>query len=105
MVVLAPDLYKSDGGQRPFVIVSDENYPFYPSGYLAVPLTGQNRSNTIAVEDRDIVEVYAGLDKDSYANPWSPLQLNDAGLELCRLSESYVNLVADRVVKALGTNL
>lgn len=104
MVVLADDLYKDDG-QRPFVIISDESYPFYPNGYLGVPVTGNDKSNTVEICEQDIVEEYAGLDKKSYANPYSPAQVNDAGLELCQLSEEFMNILGDRVVKAVGSTL
>jgi hypothetical protein len=104
MVVLAPDLYK-DSGARPFVIISDDSYPFYPNGYLGVPVTGHDKTNTVEICERDIVEHYNGLDKKSYANPYSPAQVNDIHSKLCLLDETFMDILGDRMVAAVGGNL
>lgn len=101
-VVLARDPY-NDSGRRPFVIISDENYPFYPNGYLGVPLTRKDKHNTVEIHESHKEEVFEEFEKDSnYVNPWSPVQVNDAGRALCRLSEAYMDNLAKLVSHAVG---
>jgi hypothetical protein len=100
-VVLAPDVYKS--GKRPFAIVSDSDYPFYPHGYLGVPITTQDRPHTVQIHEYDIVEVNESLHVDpSYINPWSPAQVNDIDKELVVLSDNFINTILERVGEAMG---
>jgi len=103
-VVLADDPYKNhDSGGRPFLIVSDESYPFYPNGYLGVPLTKRKKSNTYEFLDYDKEEVYEEFEHSrNFVNPYSPVQVNEPGRVLCKLDDSFVNLMADKVNKALG---
>ena len=102
-VVLAEDPYTAASGRRPFLIVSDEHYPFYPNGYLGVPLTRKDKENTFEIVDYDKVEVFEEFEKDAnFVNPWSPVQVNEPGRALCKLSDSFMNIIADRVGKSVG---
>lgn len=102
-VVLAKDPYNGKSGKRPFVIISDENYPFYPHGYLGIPVTTQDKSNTFQIHEYDKVKVKDDLHVDpSYVNPWSPSQVNDAGRTLLRLSEDFCDILSQRVAAAIG---
>lgn len=102
-VVLAPDPYTSASGNRPFVIISDESYPFYPNGYLGVPLTRKDKVNTFELTDYDIDEQYEEFEKDSnFINPYSPVQVNEPGRALAVISDDFMDLLADRVMKAIG---
>jgi len=102
-VVLADDPHCAASGRRPFVIISDESYPFYPNGYLGIPMTRKDKSNTFELTDYDIVEQFEEFEKDSnYVNPWSPSQVNEPGRALCKIDESFLNILTDRVTKAIG---
>jgi len=102
-VVLAEDPHTRSGGRRPFVIISDENYPFYPNGYLGIPMTRKDKPNTFELTDYDIVEQFEEFEKaDNYVNPWSPSQVNDARRALCVIDESFLDILTDRVTKAIG---
>jgi dienelactone hydrolase len=99
-VVLAPDLYTNNGTRRPFIIISNEDYPFYPSGYLGIPITSQNKPNTFEISDYDIAEVQEPLEvTPSYANPFSPSQVNNAGRTLVKLSDGFLDLLTDQIQK------
>ena len=102
-VVLAKDPYTGKSGRRPFVIISNEEYPFYPHGYLGVPVTSQDKSNTFEITEYDKDYINEDLHiNPSYVNPWSPSQVNDAGRTLLKLSDSFCDILSDRVAKAVG---
>lgn len=102
-IVLAPDPFNGKQGRRPFIVISDENYPFYPHGYLGIPVTSQDKSNTFEIHEYDMEYVNESLNiQPSYANPWSPSQVNDPGRTLLKLSDEYLDILADRVMKAIG---
>ena len=101
-IVLASDPY-NNGGKRPFVIISDEDYPFYPYGYLGLPVTTQDKHNTYQIYESDKVEITEELHVNpSYVNPWSPAQVNDYEKKIVKLSESFMNMLAEDVSQALG---
>jgi hypothetical protein len=102
-VVLAPDPYSGKSGRRPFVIVSNEEYPFYPSGYLGCPITSKDRPNTYQLHKYDMEYVNEELHiQPSYVNPYSPHQVNDAGRTLVKMSDKFIDLVTETVGKAMG---
>jgi len=102
-VVLSDDPYTQTGARRPFIIISDETYPFFPNGYLGVPLTRKDKINTIELTSYDIEEQYEEFEKESnFVNPYSPVQVNDPDRRLAKVDGSFMNILADRVVKALG---
>lgn len=102
-VVLATDPYSGYDGRRPFVVVSNDEYPFYPRGYLGVPLTRRDKSNTVELERRHLSEVWEEFEKDdNFINPWSPVQVNDWGRSLCLVSESFMDGLAYQVAEAVG---
>lgn len=90
-------------GRRPMVIISDDEYPFYPHGYLGIPVTSQNKDNTFKIHEYDMEYVNDELHIDpSFVNPWSPHQVNDAGRTLLKLSDDFMNILAERVTNAVG---
>lgn len=102
-VVLAPDPYNGKSGRRPFVIISNEEYPFYPHGYLGAPVTSQDKANTFQIHEYDMEYVNEELNiTPSYVNPWSPSQVNEPGRTLIKLSEDFCDILSDRVTKAVG---
>lgn len=102
-VVLAPDPYSGKTGRRPFLIISDSNYPFYPHGALALPITSKDKSNTFEITEYDKEEINEDLHiNPSYVNPYSPVQCNNAGKTLLTLSDDFCDLLAERVSVATG---
>lgn len=102
-VVLAPDPHKD--GRRPFVIISDSDYPFYPHGYLGLPVTTRDRPNTWQIHERDKVYVNDGLHVNpSYINPWSPSQINEVHKTLLKLDKGFMDMLAADVSRAIGVN-
>ncbi len=102
-VVLAPDPYRDSSNRRPFVIISDSDYPFYPHGYLSLPVTTKDKSNTFQIHEHDIENVTEELHvMPSYVNPWSPVQMNNPDKKLIELSDDFCDILAERVAKAVG---
>lgn len=100
-VVLAPEPYTDDHVNRPFLIVSTEDYE--PTGYLGVPLTTHEKSHTYELTDYDKTEVFEPFEKDdNYVNPCSPCQVNNPGRALCRVSGDFVDMIAELTAKAIG---
>ena len=101
-VVLAPDPYSSDG-RLPIVIISNEEYPFYPHGYLGIPVTTHNKPNTVKIHEYDKVTVKSDLHVNpSYINPWSPFQVNEIHRELLTLSDEFCDRLGKKVAQAVG---
>lgn len=104
-LVLAPDPF-NDSGRRPAVIVSNEEYPFHPHGYLGIPVTSKDKQNTYQIHEYDMVEVHEELYiQPSYVNPWSPHQINTTGRTLLTLSESFIDTLVEDVAAAVGVRL
>lgn len=105
-ITLAPDPYSGKDGRRPFVIISTEQYPFYPHGYLGVPVTSQNRPNTYQIHEYDMEYVNEELHIDpSYVNPFSPSQVNQPSRTLLKLSDEFMDILAEEVAKAVGLSV
>jgi hypothetical protein len=104
-VLLAPDPYPGKSGWRPFAVISDETYPFWPDGCLGVPVTTNDRPNTVEILESEIERELLGLDvKPSFINPYSPTQINETGKTLCILSNKKMDAVAMDVARATGLN-
>jgi hypothetical protein len=102
-VVIAPDPYSNQTAYRPFAIISDEEYPFYPHGYLGVPVTTQDRPNTYQIHEQYVVWEDDSLDVEpSFINPMSPSQVNDCRKSLLGLSDRFMDSIAMRVKEAVG---
>jgi hypothetical protein len=100
-VVLALEPYSTDNVARPFLIVSTDDYE--PDGYLGVPLTTRDKTNTYELTDYDKEEVFEPFEKDdNFVNPSSPVQVNDPQRPICRVSDDFVYMVAELVAQAIG---
>lgn len=98
-IVIAPNLYGE--GWRPFVIVSNTEYPFYPSGYLGLPVTSQNKPNTYKIAQSDILRKNEALAvKPSYVNPYSPIQINECGKTVLWLDGEFMDRMAALLFKS-----
>ena len=103
-IVLATDPYSGKSGKRPFAIISDSDYPFYPTGYLGVPVTTQDKQNTFQIHQSDIDWKNEPLKvRPSFVNPWSPAQVNDAGKTVLKLSDEFMDIMAEQVSIAVGS--
>jgi hypothetical protein len=102
-VVLAPEQFSTGNSARPFIIISDETYPFYPDGYLGLPVTSQDKRNTVEIHEYEQVKVWEELHiQPSFANPYSPTQVNTIHRKLMKLSDEYTELLAAMVCDAVG---
>jgi len=100
-VVLAREPYSTNHTARPFLIVSTDSYD--PKGYLGVPLTTQDKTNTYELTEYDKEKVFEPFEKDdNYVNPCSPCQVNDPQRPLCQVSSSFVNMIAELTAKSIG---
>lgn len=102
-VVLAPEQFSTGNSARPFIIISDDTYPFYPDGYLGIPVTTRDKENTVEIHEYEQVEVWEELHvQPSYANPYSPTQINSIYRKLMKLSDEYTELLAAMICGAVG---
>lgn len=101
-IILGKDLYSDANTLRPLLIISTEEYPFYPSGYLALPVTTQDKPNTIEISEEHIVQVDEPIEiMPSYVNPYSPSQVNDVTKTLVQVSDEYVDLVLSKLIESV----
>lgn len=100
-VVLGPDILKlldSDRsehslhqvGPRPFLVVSNEQRPFFPDEYTVMTITTTERDVALPITNDDIVE--GRLKYDSLLNPWTvtPLQTEYIDRRVAQLSDELV---------------
>jgi mRNA-degrading endonuclease toxin of MazEF toxin-antitoxin module len=67
-VVLAPASFK--GGRRPYLVVSNEERPFFGDEYTVAVITTKERDRAVELTADSFVE--GRLDRyPSYVNPWS----------------------------------
>jgi mRNA interferase MazF len=95
-VVLAPASFK--GGRRPYLVVSNEDRPFYGEEYTVAVITTKDRNQAIELSEGSFVE--GRLDRyPSYVNPWSlhVFQHDDVDRRVGMLSESVMKDVADGI--------
>jgi hypothetical protein len=102
-VVLAPEQFNTGNSARPYIIISDDTYPFYPDGHLGIPVTSQDKKNTVEIHPYEQVHVWEEFHvQPSYANPYSPAQVNSIHRKLMELSDEYIDLLASMVCDAVG---
>ena len=103
-IILGKDLYSDANNQRPILIISNDEYPFYPHGYLGVPVTTQDKPNTFEISQSDIVQVDEPIKiMPSYVNPYSPSQVNDVTKTLVKVSDEYVDMVLSKLIESTYT--
>lgn len=98
-----PAPYKADpNAGRPFVVLSDDQHPFYGEEYLAAALTTVPRPEALPLTETDWVQ--GGTPRDSYVSPWyvmSPKHTNfDAGIGTLR--ETTIDRIARDITSYLG---
>ena len=67
-VVIAPATFKQ--GQRPYVVVSNDDRPFYGDRYTVAVLTSTQRDDAVALTRESLTEGQL-LTYPSYVSPWS----------------------------------
>lgn len=68
-----------------------------------MPLTRKDKGNTFELTEYDIDEQFEEFEKDSnFINPYSPVQVNEPGRALAVISDDFMDILADRVAKAIG---
>jgi hypothetical protein len=100
-IVLTNDPHTSGKGRRPYMIISDSSYPFFPNGHLGIPMTRKNKENTFELTDDDIEKQWEEFEKDAnFLNPYSPAQVNSWGRKLCKVDESFANLLVRHAIES-----
>lgn len=92
-----------DGG-RPYIVLSDDQHPFYGEEYVVVGVTTTERERAIAL----IPETWAegGAPKPSWASPWYVLTVKHATVtdRLGRLKPEPIEEIATAVARLIGVN-
>ncbi|MEZ3144163.1 type II toxin-antitoxin system PemK/MazF family toxin [Halobaculum sp. MBLA0143] len=101
-VVWHPAPFKSGPQERPYVVLTDSNHPFYGEEYGVVALTRTNRPPAVELS----AEAWALGDPggESYASPWYifTLKHEDVIRPKGRLADTAVDRIAERVGEMIG---
>lgn len=95
-VVLAPASFK--GGRRPYLVVSNEDRPFFGEEYTVAVITTTPREAAVELTAASFDEGH--LDRyPSYVNPWSlhVFQHDDIDRRVGQLDASTMEAVADGI--------
>ena len=86
-------------GGRPYVVLSDDDHPFYGEEYVVVGVTTTERERAVALTPETWAE--GGAPKPSWASPWYVLTIKHATISdrLGRLTPE----TTDRIASALGS--
>ena len=92
-----------DGG-RPYIILSDEQHPFYGEEYIVVGVTTTGRTNAIELTPDTWAE--GGAPKRSWASPWYSLTLKHTTItdRLGQLTLNATNRIAREITRLIGVN-
>ena len=92
-----------DGG-RPYIILSDEQHPFYGEEYMVVGVTTTGRTNAIELTPDTWAE--GGAPKRSWASPWYSLTLKHTTItdRLGQLTLNATNRIAREITRLIGVN-
>lgn len=101
-VVWHPAPFKSGPQERPYVVVTGTDHPFYGEEYGVVALTRTDRPPAVELPS----EAWALGDPggESYASPWYffTLKHRDITRPKGRLTDAAVDSVAERVAAVVG---
>ena len=90
-----------DGG-RPYVVLSDDDHPFYGEEYVVVGVTTSERERAVALTP----ETWAtgSAPKSSWASPWYVLTIKHATISdrLGRLTPETTDEIATAVARLVG---
>lgn len=73
-VVWAADPFKPGGAERPWLVLSSSDHPFYGEQYVTALLTTTPRGVAVELTDDDWID--GGTPEKSYVNPWVPMSLD-----------------------------
>ncbi len=90
-----------DGG-RPYVVLSDDDHPFYGEEYVVVGVTTTERERAVALTSGTWAE--GGAPKPSWASPWDVLTVKDATISdrLGWLTRETTDEIATAVARLIG---
>jgi len=90
-----------DGG-RPYVVLSDDDHPFYGEEYAVVGVTTTERERGVALTSEAWNE--GGAPKPSWASPWYVLTIKHATItdRLGRLTTEATDDIATEVARLIG---
>ena len=90
-----------DGG-RPYVVLSDDQHPFYGEEYVVVGVTTSERERAVELTPATWAE--GGAPKRSWASPWCVLTVKHATIteRLGRLTPEATDRVAGALAHLVG---
>ncbi|MEF8839945.1 MAG: type II toxin-antitoxin system PemK/MazF family toxin [Haloarculaceae archaeon] len=92
-----------DGG-RPFVVLIDDDHPFYGEEYVVVGVTTTERERAVALTPETSAE--GGAPKPSWASPWYVLTVKHATItdRLGRLTAETTDEIATALARPVGVD-
>ena len=90
-----------DGG-RPYVVLSDDQHPFYGEEYMVVGVTTSEREQAVALTPATLAE--GGAPKRSWASPWYVLTVKHATIteRLGHLTPEATDRIAGALAHLVG---
>ena len=90
-----------DGG-RPYIVLSDQQHPFYGEEYIVVGVTTTERTNAVELTPDAWAE--GGAPKRSWASPWYTMTLKHATItdRLGQLTSDTTDRVASEIARLIG---
>lgn len=92
-----------DGG-RPYIILSDDQHPFYGEEYMVVGVTTTERNRAVELTEDRWEE--GGAPKQSWASPWYILPLKHSTVtdRLGRLTPEATDRIARGLTRLIGVD-
>ena len=92
-----------DGG-RLYVVLSDDEHPFYGEEYVVVGVTTTERDRAVALTPKTWAA--GGAPKPSWASPWYVLTVKHATItdRLGRLTTETIDEIASEVARLVGVS-
>lgn len=89
-------------GGRPFVVLSDEDHPFYGEEYVVAGVTTSERNGAVELTGGGWLE--GGAPRQSWVSPWYLLTVKDANItgRLGLLAPEVMDMIAEEVAHLIG---
>lgn len=101
-IVVARDPFGA-GGERPYLLVSNETHPFHGEEYVAAVVTTTDRDRAVVLADD--VFTAGSLPRRSVVSPWNPVTLKDEFIDthVATVTGGIVDEVVTELCSYVGT--
>ena len=102
-IVVAQDPFGA-GGERPYLLISNEAHPFHGEEYIAAVVTTTDRDRAVVLADD--VFTAGSLPRRSVVSPWNPVTLKDEFIDthVATVTRDVVNELVIELRSYVGTH-